>query len=88
MGYVIPEDDPVIADMFRAYAREKPIPRKHIVDWDVCLVLNFFKSERSSNWGQLSDKDLTLKTACSSDGQTKGQITGSYAGGDLDSRRT
>ena len=56
VGYTIPEDNPVITDSFRSYAREKPVPKKHVVDWDVCLILNFFQSDRFANWGQISDR--------------------------------
>ena len=35
---------------------------KHVVEWGVHLVLEYFKSERFLDWKQLSDKDITLKT--------------------------
>ena len=62
VGYEIPEADPVLKDLFRGFAREKPIPRKLVVDWDVCLVLQFLKSDKFENWDQVSDRWLTLKT--------------------------
>ena len=54
-GYDIPDTDPVLSDMFRGFAREKPIPKKHVVDWDIRIVLDFFKSDRFANWDQVSD---------------------------------
>ena len=62
VGYEIPDADPVLKDLFRGFAREKPVPKKLVVDWDVCLVLQFLKSAKFENWGQVSDRWLTLKT--------------------------
>ena len=61
-GYEIPESDTVISDLIRSFKRKRPIPVKHVVKWNVHLVLEYFKSERFYNWKQLSDKDITLKT--------------------------
>lgn len=61
-GFEFPENDTVIRDLLKGFKREKPIPHKHVVDWDVRLVLSYFQSGRFRDWGQLSDRDLTLKT--------------------------
>ena len=61
-GYEVPEDDPVIADLIKSFKRERPIPIKHVPQWDLRLVLDFYKSGRFANWDTLSDKELTLKT--------------------------
>ena len=60
-GFEIPEDDKIIKDLFRSFKRERPIPHKHVVTWDIGYVLSFFASGRFKNWEQCSDKDLTLK---------------------------
>ena len=52
----------VVSDLIRSFKREWPIPAKHVVEWDIQLVLEFFKSGRFQHWDQLSDRDLTLKT--------------------------
>ena len=62
VGYEIPEHDPVLSDLFRSFKRERPLPHKHVVGWDIALVLKYFRSGRFKNWDMLSDKDLTLKT--------------------------
>lgn len=62
IGFVIPEDDKVIKDLFKSYKRERPIPHKHVTQWDIGYVLSFFSSGRFKDWNSLSDKDLTLKT--------------------------
>ena len=62
VGYEIPESITVISDLIRSFKREGPIPVKHVVEWDVHLVLEYFKSDRFHDWKQLSDKDITLKT--------------------------
>ena len=62
VGYEIPEGDSVVSDLIRSFKRERPIPAKHVVEWDIQLVLEFFKSGRFQHWDQLSDRDLTLKT--------------------------
>ena len=62
VGYEIPDADPVLKDLFRGFAREKPVSKKLVVDWDVYLVLQFLKSGKFENWGQVSDRWLTLKT--------------------------
>ena len=56
------QTDTVISDRVRSFKREGPIPVKHMVEWDVHLVLEYFKSERFLDWKQLSDKDIRLKT--------------------------
>ena len=61
VGYVIPEEDSVVADLVRSSKRERSIPRKH-VEWDIRLELEFFNSGRFQHLDQLSDRDLTLKT--------------------------
>ena len=43
-------------------ARERPIPVKHVVEWDVRFVLAYFQSDKFKHWGSLPDRDLTLKT--------------------------
>ena len=60
--YDVPMDDPVIKNLMRSFRRERPGPTKATVDWDLKLVLEFFRSDRFSSWSSLSDKDLTLKT--------------------------
>ena len=62
VGYVIPEGDSVLAHMVRSFKPECPIPVKHVVEWNIQLVLEFFNSGRFQHWDQLSDRDLTLKT--------------------------
>ena len=59
---MIPEEDSVVADLIRSFKRERFIPVKHVVEWDIQLVLEFFNSGRFQHWHQLSDRDLTLKT--------------------------
>ena len=59
---MIPEGDSVVADLIRSFKRERPIPVKHVVEWDIRLVLEFFNSGRFQHWDQLSDRDLTLQT--------------------------
>ena len=46
VGYVIPEGDLLVSDMIQSFKRERPIPAKDVVDWDIQLVLEFFKSGR------------------------------------------
>ena len=60
--YEIPEGDQVLSGLFRRFTRERPMPKKHVVEWDIPLVLAFYQSGRFKDWGQLSDRDLTLKT--------------------------
>ena len=62
VGYELPDQDPVLSDLFRSFKRERPLPARHIVQWDVTLVLEFFKSGRFAQWSALTDKELTLKT--------------------------
>lgn len=62
VNYNIPENNQVISDLIRGFKRDRPIPSKHVVEWDIGLVLKFFQSGRFENWGQLSDRDLTLKS--------------------------
>ena len=62
VGYEIPEGNSVVSDLIRSFKRERPIPAKNVVEWDIHLVLEFFKSGRFKHWDQLSDKDLTLRT--------------------------
>ncbi len=62
VGYNLPEDDKVIKDLFKSFKRERPIPHKHVAQWDLGLVLSFFSSGRFLDWQKLSDRDLTLKT--------------------------
>lgn len=62
LGYEIPEQDPIISDLFRSFKREQPIPSRHVVQWDVALVLKFFSSGRFRHWDTISDRDLTWKT--------------------------
>ena len=59
--YEIPGDNQVVSDLFRGFARKRQVPRKHVVEWDVRLVLSFYQSGRFKDWGQLSDWELTLK---------------------------
>ncbi len=42
VGYEIPENDKVLTDLFRGFLRDRPKPHRHVVDWDVRLVLKFF----------------------------------------------
>lgn len=45
-----------------SFKRERPLPQRTVVPWDLRLVLDFYCSERFSSWSAVSDKDLTLKT--------------------------
>ena len=58
----LPDQDPVLSDLFRSFKRERPLPTRHIVQWDIAVVLEFLKSGRFAHWSALSDKELTLKT--------------------------
>ena len=60
--YDVLENDTVVPDLIRSFKRDCPFPTKHVVEWDVHLVLNFFRSGRFKQWDLLSDRDLTLKT--------------------------
>ena len=60
IGFIIPEDDKVIKDLFKSYKR--PIPHKHVTQWDIGYVLSFFSTGRFKDWKSHSAKDLTLKT--------------------------
>ena len=62
IGYEIPEEDKILKDLFKSFKRERPIPHKHVVTWDLGLVLNYLRSGKFKHWDTLSDKDLTLKT--------------------------
>ena len=62
VGYEVPENDTVVTDLVRSFKRERLVQSKHVVEWDVHLVLEFFRSGRFQHWDSLSDKDLTLKT--------------------------
>ena len=62
VGYEIPENDTVVSDLIRSFKRNRPFPSKHVVEWDVHLVLDFFRSGRFKQWDLLSDRELTLKT--------------------------
>ena len=41
----------MLSDLFRDFTRERPLPRKHVVEWDVRLVLFFYQSDRFKDWG-------------------------------------
>lgn len=62
MNYEVPSDDRTLADLYKSMTRERPIPTRHIVDWDIRLVLAYFQSPKFADWQSLSDKELTLKT--------------------------
>ena len=62
IGYGIPAEDKILKDLFKSFRWERPIPHKHVVTWDLWLVLNFLHSGKFKHWDTLSDKDLTLKT--------------------------
>ena len=62
VGYEVPENDTVVSDLIRSFKRDRPFPSKHVGEWDIHLVLNFFCSGRIKQWDLFSDKDLTLKT--------------------------
>ena len=62
MGYEIPSDDKTLSDLYKSMSRERPIPTRHIVDWDIRVVLAFFQSPKFAQWHTLSDRELTLKT--------------------------
>ena len=62
VGYEVPSEDRALADLYKGMMRERPIPTKHVVEWDIRLVLAYFQSDKFRNWGALSDRDLTLKT--------------------------
>ena len=62
VGYDAPENATVVSDLIRSFKRDRPFSTKHVVEWDVHLVLNFFRSGRFKKWDILSDRDLTLKT--------------------------
>ena len=57
--YVIPGGDQILSDIFRGFALDA---QKHVVEWDVRLVLSFYKFDRFKDCDQLSDRELTLKT--------------------------
>ena len=61
-GYDLPSDDQVLKDLMSGFKRERPRPKKRLVQWDLKLVLEFFKTGRFASWDTLSNKDLTLKT--------------------------
>ena len=61
-GFEIPAEDNVIRDLVKGFKRDRPLAKKHVVDWDIRLVLDFYRSGKFKNWGLLSDKELTLKT--------------------------
>ena len=44
VGYELPDQDPVLSDLFRSFKRERPLPSRHIVQWDITVVLEFLKS--------------------------------------------
>ena len=52
----------MLSDLFRGFTQERPLSRKQVVEWDLRLVLSFYQSGRFKDWGQLSDRNLTLKT--------------------------
>lgn len=62
IGYHLPEQDPVLSDLIKGFKRSRPVSSRHVVEWDLSLVLSFFKSDRFKSWDNLSDKDITLKT--------------------------
>ena len=57
VGYEVPENEAVVSDLIRSFKRDRPFPSKHVVEWDVHLVLSFFRSGRFKQWDLLSDKD-------------------------------
>ena len=61
-NYDIPQDDLVLKNLLLSFKRERPIPPRVVVQWDLRLVLDFFSSDRFGVWDAVSDKDLTLKT--------------------------
>ena len=46
----------------RGFRRERPKPVKSTVNWDLKLVLEFFRSKQFASWDSISDRELTLKT--------------------------
>ena len=46
VGYEIPEGDSVVSDLVRSFKRERPVPSKHVVEWEIQFELEFFKSGR------------------------------------------
>ena len=40
MNYEVPSDDRTLADLYKSMTRERPIPTRHIVDWDIRLVFS------------------------------------------------
>ena len=62
VGYELSDQDPVLLDLFHSFKRERPLPTRHIVQWDIAVVLEFLKSGLFAQWSALSDKELTLKT--------------------------
>ena len=53
MGYEVPENDTVVSDLIRSFKRDRLFPSKHVVKWDIHLVLNFFRSGRSGTCYQI-----------------------------------
>ena len=66
VGYEIPDADPVLKDLVRGFAREKPVPKKLVVDWDVCLVFAVFEvsevRELGPSVGQVADSSRQLSS--------------------------
>ena len=60
--YSLPTDAPVFKDLMRSFKRERPKPPKTVVPWNLQLVLEFFSSSKFSDWGAVTNKELTLKT--------------------------
>ena len=65
IGFVIPEDDKVIKDLFKSDKRERPITQKHVMQWAIGYVHRVrsnFSTGRFKDWNSLSDKEVTMKT--------------------------
>ena len=65
-GYQLPSDHRVIKDLMKGFRRDSPRHQKRIPEWDLKLVLEFFRSERFADWNKVPDKDLTLNYFLSS----------------------
>ena len=76
-GFEVPADDSVLRDLMTGFKRERPLATKKVVQWDLKLVLEFFKSKSFQVWDKVSDKHLTLKTVfllALASGKRRGEI--------------
>ena len=57
-----PADHRILKDLMKGFKRDRPRNQRKVVEWDLKLVLDFFRTGPFKNWEELSDKDLTIKT--------------------------